>query len=200
MLSIHKTFTILLLFITLTLFSCNKETISIESSINKTYVFDGSYLLTDLNLYLGKRGLIKDFNEQKALTFWPNIKMPYSDTIIINENSDSLILKIKSMDPIYFETHKHNDSIFILRNDQSYTFFCTVDNNNDEITTHLGFYIVRKSNNALGVSLWKGSDFDLQSFNKIFHKNGYFEKPSDMLNNNDIATWCNIYYRFKKMN
>ena len=59
---------------------------------------------------------------------------------------------------------------------------------------------MRKSNNALGVSLWKGSDFDLQSFNKIFHKNGYFEKPSDMLNNNDIAAWCNIYYRFKKMN
>lgn len=200
MLSIHKIFTILLLFINLIHFSCNKEAISLESSINTTYVFDGNYLLTNSNLHLGEKGLIKKFDEEKALTFWPNMKTPYSDTIIINKSSDSLILKTKSIAPIYFKTHKQNDSIFILRNDQSYTFFCTVNNNNDEIITHLGFYIVRKSNNVLGVSLWKGSDFDLQSFDKIFNKNDFFENPNDMLNNDDIAAWCNIYYRFKKMN
>lgn len=200
MLSIYKTFTIILLFIVYTLFSCNKEAISVELPINETYVFDGSYLLTDLNLYLGNKGSVKGFDEEKALNFWPNIKIPYSDTIIINKNSDSLILKMKSIDPICFRIRKSNDSIFILRNNQIYTFFCTVDDNNNEITTHLGFYVVRKFNNVSGAGLWKGSDFDLQSFDKIFHKNGFFEMPSDMLNANDLAAWCNMYYRFKRKN
>lgn len=178
--------------------SCENDIIHDESSVNEIYVFDNNYVVKEFNLYLGGYGLVKDLDEDKAFEYWPNLNIPYSDTIIINKQINSLVLKSTLFDPVYYQIHIRNDSIFILRNDESYSFFSTFSNNKNELSGHLGFYIAQNLTGAFSYFL-KGSDFELQSYNKRFYKNGIFESPDDMIDKDDLVAWCNVYYTFKKL-
>lgn len=98
-----------------------------------------------------------------------------------------------------FKMIKRNDSIFILRHNNSYTYFGRFEKESDFFITHLGFYIAYKPNHGLGFAFEKGSDYELQSYEQRFFKDGWFELPIDMTNPGDTIAWCNVYYSFQKI-
>lgn len=161
------------------------------------YVFNNTYKVTDMNLYVGDKGEKLYFEEAKAKQFWSNLTVPYGDTIIINWKNDSIFLN----DSFHINKYKmlqKNDSIFILRNNDLYTFFGKTDTSNDKFITHLGFYIVHKPKDQFGYAFARGTDFQLQSYDRRFYKNSWFESPSEMIVIGDTVAWCNVFYTFDK--
>jgi len=191
------------------LISCQREEpVSPASEKIYSYVYHGSYSISDIHLYAGQKGEIKTVTEAEVQKFFlASFDHLGIQKIVIDLEKDSLYEVSSNLKQAYKIAVK-NDSVFYLNRGEGKQplFGGVLNGDRDSYSYCQCFYFYRyqdeytrvtSSGSVLGYLTYE-DNFAMENL-KYIGEDYSFTSPEEMKNKNDAVCWVNVQYRLNKV-
>ncbi len=159
------------------------------------YAYSGEKNVKDFVLYTGPNGEKQNTDNFDPKEIWKDRLEIVPDSIILNSDSTLLLnFDFSIRDYCYKD---QNDSIYIKRNNNTWSFLGTKSDNG--FVYNEGFYFTTTPHGYLGFFGQIGSDYGLQSYKTRFFETAVLPNPEALTDKRDTVAWCNSSYRYNLM-
>lgn len=183
-----------LLFLTLTIVSCSRnsnetETIAPIEKTSYNFVYNNSYETKDIVLYKGPLGVKQNPTQKFIADIWNSYSIPEYTQIDVDTKGKTIRLHV-GKNIVENQIELSNDSIYIPKDK---VFLGVLDKKNERLRLFKSFYYIKKHLESSGTSFSRFTKLGITKSEDIFGINT-FNSPSEMTDPNDEIFWANLSF------